>query len=595
MSFIKQTSMEIKSILRSKFLLIMGILVLVASIAIPVIGVLTKPDPNKGYYPGGPIMYEKAMAMPAYGGGDYYNGQEPITVDGVTITPDNPFYGNIQGLDQYDDYIDASAFTTPEAMDLVLEMTDMELDYFLRAAQAIATYDDYRMNLVWDTTKLYDKFIYEKAGTTDVAVLKEALNYRYYADPNTFDDTYVNISESERQAAIEKDDAYLNRLYAVIENNNFEEFIAISIEQQQSQIDNINKSIEIQEQTIVEHPDQEEELSRYIEDMKKQIKLINESTIPLLQYRLDKHIVPGEDTWQNMAISSIENANNQLAYTTLLSEEDYNKDPNLPQQYKSYDRYRTAVQAQIDKCNNDILVAQSSLDSDKPDMTFVPDGARNQTTNFLSYSALVALLAVIIGGWLMASEFQLGTIRLLMIRPKTRTKILMSKFTGALVICLAVYIVGTVLNMVTIGICYGFSDFGYPNYTASGAVGFLAYYIPKFLACGVTIIFGYCTAFFFSTVAKNIAVAVAVPAVCFVMSIVGLGMVAYTEAAHWIAWTPIPFVQMSQFFTQYSPVQTMISNGVPLSLGYGIGLLLGLSVILTIISVVIFKKKDITN
>ena len=594
MSFLKQTCMEMKSILRSKFLLIIGILVLLSGIAIPVIGVLTKPDPNGGYYPGGPIIYEKSMAMPAYGG-DYYNGQEPITVDGVTILPDNPFYGNIQGLDQYEDYIDASAFTTPEALDLVLEMTDMELDYYLRAAQAILTYEDYRINLVWDTTKLYDKFIYEKAGTTDIAVLKEALNYRYYADPNTFDDTYVNISASERQAAIDKDDAYLNRLYEVIENNNFDEFIAISIEQQQSQIESLNKSIEIQEQTIIEHPDQEEELNRYIEDMKKQIKIINESTIPLLQFRLEKHIVPGENTWQNSAISSIENANNQLAYSTLLSEEDYNKDPYLPQQYKSYDRYRTAIQAQIDKANNDILVAQNSLDSDAPDMTFVPEGARNQTTNFLYYSAFVALFAVILGGWMMASEFQLGTIRLLMIRPKTRIKILMSKFAAALAICLGIYIAGTVLNIVTTGICYGFSDFGFPNYTASGAVGFLAYYIPKFLACAVTIIFGYCTAFFFSTVAKNIAVAIAVPAICFVMSIVGMSMLAYTESAHWLAWTPIPFVQMSQFFTQYSPVQTMISNGVPLSLGYGIGLLLGLSVIFTVISAWVFKKKDITN
>lgn len=596
MNFIKQTSMEIKSIIRSKFLFIMGILVLLSSIAIPVIGVLTKPDPNKGYYPGGPIIYDKAvsMAMPAYGG-DYYNGQEPITVNGVTIMPENPFYGNIQNLDQMNSSLDESAFTIPEAMDLVIEMGEMELDYYLRAAQAITTYEDYRMNLVWDTSKLYDKFIYEKAGNTNIDALKEALNYRYYVDPATFEDTYVNISETDRQAAIDKDDDYINRLYDVIENNNFDEFIAISIEQQQNQIDSMNKSIEIQEQTIVEHPEQEEELNRYIEDMRKQIKLITDSAIPMLQFRLEKHIVPGEDIWQNSAISSIENANSQLAYLTLLSEEDYNKDPNLPQQYKSYDRYRTAIQSQIDKANNDILVAQNSLDSDKPDMTFVPDGARNQTTNFLSYSALVALFAVILGGWLMASEFQLGTIRLLMIRPKTRIKILMSKFTAALVLCLGIYILGTVLNIVTIGFCYGFSDFGFPNYTASGAVGFFAYYVPKFLACGVTIIFGFCTAFFLSTVVKNIAVAVAVPAVCFVMSIVGMSMVAYTEAAHWLAWTPIPFVQMSQFFTQYSPVQVMISNGVPLSLGYGIGMLLGLSLIMTVIATWVFKKKDITN
>jgi ABC-2 type transport system permease protein len=540
-------------------------------------------------------MYEKAMAMPGYGGGDYYNGQEPITVDGVTILPDNPFYGNIQNLDQMDDYLDASAFSTPEAMDLVIEMGDMELDYFLRAAQAIISYEDYRLNLVWDTTKLYEKFIYENAAVTDIEVLKEALNYRYYVDPSTFEATYVSISATDRQAEIDKRDEYINRLYNVIESNNFDEFIAISIEQQQSQIDSINKSIEIQEQTIIEHPEQEEDLSRYIEDMKKQIKIITDSSIPMLQFRLEKNIVPGEDIWQNDAISSIENASSQLAYTTVVTEDEFIKEQYLIDQYKTYSNYKTAIQKQIDEFNNDILVAESSLYSDKPDMKFVPEGARNQTNSFLYYSVFVALFGVILGGWLMASEFQLGTIRLLMIRPKTRTKILMSKFTAALVICLGIYIAGAIINIVTNGICFGFSDFAFPNYTASGEVGFFAYYIPKFLACSVTIIFGYCTAFMLSTVAKNIAISIAVPSLLFVACIIGIGQVAYAEAAFWLAWTPVPYVQMSQFFTQYSPVQIMLRAGAPISLGYGIGLLLGLSVIFTIISAWVFKKKDITN
>lgn len=593
MSFIKQTGLEIKNIFRSKFLLIIGILILVLSIAMPIIGAISAKSSND-YYPGGPIMYEKAMSV-AYDSGYYDNGQEPITVDGVTIMPDNPFYWNIQDLSQMESYIDSSFFEHPEAMDIALDMGETELQYYLRVAQTVTTHEDYRISLLWDTSMLYEKFIYEKAGTTDRDILIEALNYRRGVNTETFDDTYINITPQERQAEIDKIDDYLNRLYDVIENDNFEEYIAISIEQQQNEIEGYEERIEIQEQTIIEHPDQEEELNRYIEDMKRQINLIKTNNIPLLEYRLEKHIVPGEDIWQNRALSEIEQANQQLQYTTILSEEEYNKEPYLARQYKTYARYKAAIQAQIDEYNNQILVAQNSLDADKPDMKFVPKGARNQTFNFLYYSVYVALFAVVLGGWLMASEFQQGTVRLLMIRPKTRTKILMSKFTAALVICFGIYIAGTILNIFTNGICFGFSDYAFPNYTASGDIGFFAYYIPKFFASAVTIVFGYCVAFMLSTAVKHMAVSISVPIVCFVGSIIGMSIFAYREAAHWLAWTPIPYVQISQFFTEHSPVQQMMRNGAPVSLGYGIGLLLGLSVICTFISIWVFRKRDITN
>ncbi len=594
MDFIKQTALEIKNIFRSKFLLIIGILILVLSIVIPVIGAITMNAADIYYpgYPGGPIMYEKAMA---YDGYYYDNGQEPLTVDGVTIMPDNPFYWNIQELSQMESYLDSSFFTHPEAMDIALEMGQMELQYYLRAAKVILTYQDYRANLLWDTTTLYDKYIYEKAATTGKDVMIEALNYRRGINPDTYDKTYVNITPEERRAAIDKADVYMNRLFDVIENNNFEDYIAISIEQQQTQIKNIEEQIEIQEQTIIEHPEQEEELNRYIEDMKKQITLIEATSIPLLEYRLEKHIVPGEDVWQNVALSGIEQANSSLQYTTILSEKDFNKEQYLVEQYKTYTRYKAAIQAQIDDYNNQILVAQNSVDADKPDMKFVPEGARSRTHSFLYYSVYVALFAVVLGGWLMASEFQLGTIRLLMIRPKTRTKILMSKFTAALIICFGIYIAGTVLNIVTNGILFGFSDYAFPNFTASGEIGFFAYFIPKFIMCAVTIVFGYCVAFMLSTVAKHMAVSISVPIVCFVGCIIGMAVLAWTEAAHWIAWTPLPYVQISEFFTEYSSVQQMIKNGAPISLGYGIGLLMGLSAICTFIAVWVFRKRDITN
>jgi ABC-2 type transport system permease protein len=228
-------------------------------------------------------------------------------------------------------------------------------------------------------------------------------------------------------------------------------------------------------------------------------------------------------------------------------------------------------------------------------MKFVPDGSRSKTVGFLGFSVFVALFAVLIGGWIIAREFSAGTIRLLMIRPKTRTKIIMSKFLAVLVVVLAVYAAGSLLNIVSNGIVNGFADFGFPNFTATGQVGFLAYYLPKFLVCIITILIGYSTAFMLSTVTKNMAVAVIVPAVVFIGSYIGMSALAYRSAVNWIAYTPIPYIQFSSFFTQWSPVNSMIANGVPISLTYGIIMMLAFSALFTFIAVWVFNKSDITK
>ena len=149
-------------------------------------------------------------------------------------------------------------------------------------------------------------------------------------------------------------------------------------------------------------------------------------------------------------------------------------------------------------------------------MKYVPTGPRSRTIQFLDFSMIVALFGVLLGGWLIASEYQQGTIRLLMIRPKTRIKILSAKFVAALLISTFVYLTGSLLNFVTNGICYGFADYAFPNYSVTGATGFIAYYLPKLLICVIPIVFAFTIAFMLSVVVKNIAVSIIVPISLFI-------------------------------------------------------------------------------
>jgi|AGTN01.2.fsa_nt_gi hypothetical protein len=219
MGFLRQTKNEIKNILSSKFILIFAILVVVGSIATPVVNALT---PDNQYY-SGPIMYAQSYAEKAYYGGGYYggSGQEPIQVGDAEITYENPFYGNLSNilyekeyLETYTGYSDeGSMLTTPEAVDLTLELLDTEFDFYGRFALSITTYEDYRYQLTWDGIyTLYDQFIYSRVDTEDHEVLKEAGQYRLYMDSAEFEKKYYDISATDRLAALDAADTKLEQL-----------------------------------------------------------------------------------------------------------------------------------------------------------------------------------------------------------------------------------------------------------------------------------------------------------------------------------------------------------------------------------------------
>ncbi|HZJ83725.1 MAG TPA: hypothetical protein VFD57_07950, partial [Clostridia bacterium] len=414
MNFLKQIKFEIKNILRSKFILIIGILVLVSSIVLPTINFFVdkaNKDRNNRHMP----MYAMERAIGGYGG--YYPDgmdQEPIVIDGVTIQPDSPLYWGIQDIIGQKEHmeIDKGYFSDSKALDLALLAMDEELKFNVRLAKHIVEPMDYRLDLAWQGTDyLYEKFIYEHNDVPEERLL-EAVGYRRGVDPETFKEKYINITPEARLAAIDKADESLNALFSVVENDDFSQYIDLRIEQENRHIDDFKEQISIQEELIIKNPSQEEGLSQYINDIKKQITMIETSTIPMLQYRLDKNIIPGEDLWQNSALMNIESNHNQIIHNEIISEKEFNKETWLLREYKSYGKYVSAMQSQIDGYNNEILIAERSLEANKPDMKYVGNGARYKTVGFLEYSIFVAMFAVLVGGWLMASEFNQGTIRL---------------------------------------------------------------------------------------------------------------------------------------------------------------------------------------
>jgi ABC-type transport system involved in multi-copper enzyme maturation permease subunit len=104
-----------------------------------------------------------------------------------------------------------------------------------------------------------------------------------------------------------------------------------------------------------------------------------------------------------------------------------------------------------------------------------------------------------------------------------------------------------------------------------------------------------------SMLVKNIAVSIAIPVIAFVGCYLLMDVLKSSRVIEWIAYTPIPYVNLSAFYMPYKYIHQatsaiqLINRGVPLSDIYGIILLLVLSAVCVLVSIFTFRKRDITN
>ncbi len=579
MNFIKQVKTEVVNLLKLKFIMIIGIIVLLISIAGPVIGQIL----------GAVAGDDGAMTMDmAYYDSGY---DDPITIDGITIEPDNPFYWDLRHVGV--EVLEFAEFEDAEAQKCFEEFQQKYLEYYLKYAQEITSHEDYRMQIVWSGAQLVTELFVLESDVTNPETMNLAIGMISYVEDMA---ALLSLDEAQRLEAIADYQAQLADIERAVVENDFAVFVEVMISSEEKSIEAYEEQIEIQEAAIIENPDLEESGGNEIERLNTEIGIIQDYRIPTWEYRLANNIVPTEERWENSALSEIESMTYNLAYNAeLLTEEQFREDFYYQERYGTYRDYLNAIEAQNQEYQKNILIAQNSLDANAPDMKFVDGGARNAVNDSLSYALAVSFFAILIGGYVIANEFQSGTIRLLMIRPRTRVKVYLSKFLAGLIITCGIYLIGMLLNFLLNGIFLGFADYGFPNYTASGSVNFFGMIIGRIFACLVTVIFSYSLAFGFSAIVRNAAVSIALPSAIILGSLVAGSIIAYTSFAKWLPFTPIPYINMPDFFAQYGVIANLQSNGISVSLAVGIIMILAISILVAGVGLLSFKKKDITN
>lgn len=223
------------------------------------------------------------------------------------------------------------------------------------------------------------------------------------------------------------------------------------------------------------------------------------------QYRLDKDIsFDKSNEKKNDLIMTVSNAKNTIATMGDAKSDGQNSRAQLEDNIKL-----TLYQLDNDKLDN--TANQMTLfETDEPEqITF--------WTVFLTSTSLVtvvALLAIVIAGGIVSSEFSQGTIKFLLINPVKRWKILMSKYFTVITVG---YIMLAILFVVMIpitGLMHGFDGFSVPYMYVSGGevkeMPTLLYAAEQYLLKSVQMVVMSTLAFAISSLVRSTALAIGV-------------------------------------------------------------------------------------
>ncbi len=585
MNFLKQIPAEAKNMLRSKFILIsfIGIFLLVV-VGFPILNYIGESFNDNYYY---------------YGGYD-----DPVIIDGVEYNQNNEMIWEYRNLTDQMEYMDSS-IESDKASEYADDIITMMIEFYetyipFNTTDYSEDIYDYRERFSYTIRdEMVEKYFLEQTEELDEAALNEANMFIYYFDPLSVL-TYNDLTDAEKQERIAEIDQNISDFDILMKENDFSKYVDMQMRSYENDIKLNLERIEDLEADIIENPEQEEILSEDIERLLLNNQRIEENEIPMLQYRVDNNIVIDDGSWQDEAIQSMENSQNSIFWMQSemdnADETQFYEDQWQVEQYGNFDTYIESLQKQINEAEEELFIAESSIENGKPDMSYVPDGARTRVYGHLMTIILVMVFAVLLGGWLIAHEFSSGTIRLLMIRPRTRLKVMYSKYIAGLLLTFIMFIAIMIVTLIVSGFTNGFADYGYPNYTASGQLNFFVSLILDMLASCSVLVFVYSLSYTMSVVTKNIAVSIIVPVIIMFGGFVLMGFLSMRAPIDILAYTPLPYITIYDFFNdEWNTVSELMDKGMPISLELGVAVMLIYSVVLMVIGTLVFKKQDITN
>ena len=246
----------------------------------------------------------------------------------------------------------------------------------------------------------------------------------YITERNTYQ---YGAEKNEEQ--VEEINQEIDALIAKLDENDWKYFAREDLAKAEQQIEELNAQ---KEQT------EDKAILNNIETELKNLQMEKE----IAETRLNKEIPYGSD-YLNRAISTLETANTNLTQFENIEELTYEQKLEYNSYLEDQAESRYILETGIDINNTNSL--------------------KGILENFYAqFGIFLIVVVVMIAGTIVSEEFNKGTIKLLLVKPYTRNKILLAKAITTLMMIIFVIVVTIVMQILIGGIIFGFDSLSEP-------------------------------------------------------------------------------------------------------------------------------------
>ena len=309
---------------------------------------------------------------------------------------------------------------------------------------------------------------------------KKIEDYLYIALENVNVYTYQIKDETLLNDAKEKLEEYLNKL----NENDWKYFINKDIEEKNSEINVLEKQLEL----VIE---EKEKLKI------KELVNVRKEELRILNYRLENNI-KYDDSYLNNSLNMLLESGNRIKY--------YEDKKNLS--YK--EKYEYQLEKESFYTNKYILDNKQNYNKQN-------NLSYQLRTIVDDYEIFVIIIILIIASTIVAEEFRDGTIKLLLIKPYSRGKILLSKYFAVIITLLIVILYLILLQLIIGGFIFGFSSLKIPvivyNFSIDCVLEYdiFIYMLIRILTKLPMLIMLVSISFCLSTVINNVSTSITIP------------------------------------------------------------------------------------
>lgn len=213
---------------------------------------------------------------------------------------------------------------------------------------------------------------------------------------------------------------------------------------------------------------------------------------------------------------------------------------------------------------------------------------------FDEYSIFIIIFIIMIAGGIVSSEFEKGTVKMLLVKPYKRGKILLAKYIVSLLMILFIFVITVVFQVIVGGVVFGFDSLSIPavvyNFNTNSMVTYNMFEYVLIIAVNKLPIYVLLMtlSFALSSIFANTVIAVVLPILGNVASTV-INQLASVYSIRELAVFPTLNWDFSQFLFGRLPAYEFTS------LGFAVFVCVVYWAIMVSVAWIAFRKREIKN